>query len=213
MANNILNICVCLKCFLVLILGLYLIKILFCSGHDYVAYTEIVRQPMSQTQFSLLIHIENFPSFITSKAKYESKRITVNNTEWYIHLNLKKYCQTGKEYIRVPPSSLEQPETLAAFVYGERRDGKECSFDVKATFNFKQPETVDEGIDEEVVAHKFSFCASSTKFNWGLPKLAKIDVRFLAFLQIKKCISFVTPFTIYHFNAVIRYISLSIYRV
>ena len=91
-----------------------------------------------------MIRVENFPSFVTSKAEFKSKRINAYGTEWYISIELYKYCQTSGEDVRVTPSSSDQPETLGVFVYGERSDRKECSFDVDATFKFKQPVTAQE---------------------------------------------------------------------
>ena len=110
------------------------------SGNHYLTSSEILRRPTSRTKFSILVRIENFPSFVTSKAEFNTKRITAYGTEWYISIKLCKYCQTSKEYIRATPSTTDQLETLGAFVCGTRSDRKECSFDVGATFKFKNPQ-------------------------------------------------------------------------
>ena len=121
-------------------------------------------------QFSILVYIENFPSFVTTKAEYESVSINFNNTEWFVTINLYKYCQTNKGNIRVTPSSPDQPETLAAFVCGRRGGQKECSFDVDAIFKFKQPAR------EDRESHKFCFNSTKHYDSWGYRKLARIDV-------------------------------------
>ena len=51
---------------------------------SYLASSKILKQSTHRNiQFSILI--ENFHSFVTSKAKYESVSINFNNTEWYIY--------------------------------------------------------------------------------------------------------------------------------
>ena len=123
-----------------------------------------------------LILVENFPSFVTSKAKYDSVSINFNNTKWYISINLCKYCQTKKDYISVTPSSSDQPETLAANVCGERSDQKECSFSVDATFKFKRPSTA----REKRYSQKFIFESTDKGHygydSWGYVDFGKIDV-------------------------------------
>ena len=127
-----------------------------------------------------MIRIENFPSFVISKAQFYSRRITAYGTEWYIGIRLYKYCQTSKANILVTPSSIDQPETLGASVCGERSDQKECSFDVGATFKFMQPATV----REDQLLQKFYF--NSTKYydGWGLRNFGRIDVILLCYLLI-----------------------------
>ena len=124
-------------------------------------------------KFSILVHIENFHSFVTSKTEYESVSVNFNNKEWFIVINLYKYCQTDNKYIVVTSSSPEQPEFFAAFVYGGRSDKKECSFDVNGTFKFKRPSTA----KEVRCSHKFSFNSTNYYYdNWGCHQLARIDV-------------------------------------
>ena len=126
-----------------------------------------------------MIRIENFPSFVISKDRFDSKPISAYGAEWYINIRLYKYCQTDKKYIHVTPSSLDRPETLAAFVCGGRKEcfvcggRKECSFDVEATFKFKQPVTA----QENRFSHKFVFDSTNHHYDsWGFYSLAGIDV-------------------------------------
>ena len=126
-------------------------------------------------KFSILI--ENFNSFVTSKAECNSLSINFNNTEWYIYVQLYKYDQTSNEYICVTPSSSDQPETLAAFLCGRRSDRKECSFNVDEIFKFKQPSTA----REYRLLRKFSFDSTKDYFDWGYRNFARIDVIFAFF--------------------------------
>ena len=123
-------------------------------------------------KFSISVQIEDFTSFVTSKAKYESVSTNFNNTEWYIKIRLYKYCQTSKEFIQVTSSPSDQPETLATFVCGKRSDRKEFAFDVDATFKFKQPTTA----QENRLSHKFCFNSTKQYESWGYRNFAKTDV-------------------------------------
>ena len=99
----------------------------------------------STTKFQQMIRINNFPSFVTSRAEFYTKRINAYGTEWYIAIEWFKYCQTGKEYILVNSTSTDQSDTLGVFVCGGRSDQKECSFDVEAIFKLRQISTATEG--------------------------------------------------------------------
>ena len=92
-----------------------------------------------KTQFQIGIRIENFPSFVATKAEYFTDDVIVNDTKWYISLFLAKYCQNEKKYIYVTPSSSDQPEALGAIIFGRRNNEKYSSFIVNATFKFKHP--------------------------------------------------------------------------
>ena len=129
----------------------------------HLASSKILKQSAQRTiQFSVLV--ENFPSFIISKAEYKSVSINFNNTEWFVKIELHKYCQTSKENSRVTPSSPDPPETLAALLCGRRRsDPKECSFIVDATFKFKQSDTVQQGR----YFHRFCFDSTKDYYDWG----------------------------------------------
>ena len=96
-----------------------------------------------EIRFQIGIRIENFPSFVVSKAQYYTDGIIVNNSKWFINLCLMKYCHNDEEYITVTSSSNDQPEKLGAFIFGRRRDRKDSSFIVYATLKFKQPPTAE----------------------------------------------------------------------
>ena len=121
-----------------------------------------------------MVRIDNFPLFVTSKAVFDTKYFNAYGTEWYITINLYKYCQTSKEQKHVTSSSVnDQPETLAAFVCGRRSDLKECSFDVDAIFKFKRPLTA----PKYRYSQKFIFNSINQYCeSWGYTKVARIDV-------------------------------------
>ena len=89
------------------------------------------------------IRIENFPSFVTSKASYSTVCAVVNDTEWYISISLSKICQNEGKYIRVTPSTDVQPEDFIAFIFGKRRNEKVSSYIVNATLKYKQLSTAE----------------------------------------------------------------------
>ena len=130
------------------------------------------------TKFQQLIRINNFPTFVTSKAVFDTKRINAYGTEWFVKILLCKYCQTNNKYIDVTssPDQLE-PETLAAFVCGIRSDRKECSFDVGATFKFKQSDSV----QQRRYFHRFCFDSTKDYYDWGYLDFVRIDVIFALF--------------------------------
>ena len=108
---------------------------------------------IQEKRFHFGIRIENFPSFVVSKAEYYTDKIIVNDMEWCISLSLMKYCQNEKHYITVSPSSNDQPEKLGAFIFGRRRDRKDSSFIVYATLKFKQPPT---GVGFRILGEKLN---------------------------------------------------------
>ena len=179
--------------------------------------SRILSQSTNRTiKFSILVHIEHFPSFITSKAEYDSVSINFNNTEWYIRIELYKYCQTSNKSIYITPSSPDQPETFGAFVCGMRGDQKACSFIVNAIFKFKRPSTA----KEIRYSHEFSFNSTKHYAAWGSPAFAKIDV----ILNFNFCQLFLTtnfrifwtrPMAIWliiHLNCSLMYQSLNVNR-
>ena len=122
-----------------------------------------------------MMRIDDFPSFVTSKAEYETKPMKVYGTEWRIRVYVCKYCPANKKTIHIFPSSPDQPETLGAYVCGIRRDHKECSFDLDASFQLKSSSTT----RELRYSHKFVFNSTDYYNSWGFPEFGKIDV-FLA---------------------------------
>ena len=120
-----------------------------------------------------MVRINNFPSFIVSKVSLATPRKNLNNTEWYINVNLNKYCQTSKKEIIVSAASSDQPESLGIFLNGTRTDPKECSFDVDAIFKFKRPSTT----PEYRYSHKFVLNSMNQHYDsWGYAKFARIEV-------------------------------------
>ena len=124
------------------------------------------------TKFQQMIRINNFPSFVTSKADFDTKRINAYGTEWYVKIPLYKYCQTSKEYIHVTSSSPDQPETLGVFVHGIRSDQNECSFNVEATFKLRGISTA----KQERYSHKFCFTSTKNLDTWSYRNFKRIDV-------------------------------------
>ena len=131
-------------------------------------------------KLSLLIRIDNFLSFVTSKALYYTGNIIVNNTRWYIVVGMTKYCQTSSKYIWINADTSGQPEALAAVIKGKReKESIDCSFDVVAKLKFKQPHPMD---DENEFTEKFCFNSSNGyTFSWGFGNLSEINVVFTFF--------------------------------
>ena len=129
-----------------------------------------------KNKFSLLIRLEHFPTYVTSKGVFLTRNINVNKTRWYIFISLRKYCQTSGKHIIITPDSSDQPETLGAHIYGSHSIKKDCSFDAEAQFKLKQVPTAND--------HNFTrkFCLNSSN-NYaccrGTSKLAKIEVAFI----------------------------------
>ena len=124
-----------------------------------------------------MIRIDRFPSFVTSKAEFNTKRINAYGTEWYIAIELFKYCQTRNKYKIVKSTSPDQPETLGVFVYGRRRDQKECSCFVEATFKLRHISTA----AEWRYSQKFCFTSTKNCESWGSRQFARIDVILASF--------------------------------
>ena len=147
-------------------------------GNNYLSSTKIRQHPFLNNQFSFAICIENFPSFVNAKTFYETERIRLNNTEWFISVKLRKYCRTSNKYIHVTPSSSDEPETLGAFVHGKRIDAKQCSFHVYATFNSnREPPTDKEKRFPEPVKYSFNSSNAYQQPGRGFSALATIDVK------------------------------------
>ena len=128
------------------------------------------------------IRIKNFPTFVKSKGDYCKDCVVVNDTKWFIVLNLKKFCQTEKKFIDVTPSSNDQPEALGACIFGKRDDEKDSSFIVNATFTFKRPSTAKVF---RIWATRFDL-NSTNDFHQGcgVRAIATIDVIYLQHLEI-----------------------------
>ena len=149
-------------------------------GNDYFASMDVLKHEsctLTKNTLSLLIRIDNFPSFVTSKARHNTRDIILNNnTRWYflVAAGMRKYCQTSEKYICINTDTSDQPETLGAFVIGK---GIDCSFDVVAKFKFKKPHPLDAKNEFTI---KFCF-NSSNNDGWGFSDLAKINLTFFFF--------------------------------
>ena len=129
---------------------------------------------IQKTQFQIWIRIENFPSFVSSNADYDTNGVIVNGTEWFIGMRLTKFCQNERKYIHITPSSSDQPKTLGACIFGTRSDEKDSSSIVNATFKFKQPSTAKEF---RILGRRFNLnTANGYHQGWGVNEMAKIDV-------------------------------------
>ena len=129
----------------------------------------------TRNELSLLVRIDNFPEFVASKGEYSTRAIKVSNTFWKVYIASMKRHQTTGEYIPLNSASADQPETLAAYLYGSGKIplSNDCSFDVNAKFKFKQPQVSE--VDE--FTHKYFFNTSDRHMSgFGFPTLRKIDV-------------------------------------
>ena len=150
-------------------------------GNEYFASMDVLKhESCTLNKLSLLIRIDNFLSFVTSKASYYTRNIIVNNTRWSIVVGMTKYCQTSSKYIWINADTSDQPEALAALIKGKReKESIDCSFDVEAKFKFKQPHPMD---DENEFTKKFCFNSSNGyAFSWGFGNLSEINVVFTFF--------------------------------
>ena len=139
-----------------------------------------VSYTLTKNKLSLLIRIDNFPSFVTSKARLYTRDIIVNNTRLFIVVGMTKYCQTSAKYIWINAKASDHPEILAAYIIGRGEEGIDCSFDVVAKFKFKQPHPMDV---ENGFTKKYCFNSSNGyKDGWGFFQLAKINVIFTFFV-------------------------------
>ena len=147
-------------------------------GNEYFASMDVLKHASyTLNKLSLLIRIDNFPSFVTSKAHLYTRDIILNNnTRWNILVGLTKYCQTSEKYILINAETSDQPETLGVFVNGKGEKGINCSFDVVAKFKFKQPHPLDIGNEFTLIV-----CFNSSNgygVAVGFSHLAEINVTF-----------------------------------
>ena len=152
-------------------------------GNEYFASMDVLKHEsctLTKNKLSLLIRIDNFPSFVTSKARHITRDIIIDTTRWYILVDMTKYCQTSGNYILINAETSDQPEALAAVIKGKReKESIDCSFDVEAKFKFKQPHPMD---DENEFTKKFCFNSSNGyAFSWGFGNLSEINVVFTFF--------------------------------
>ena len=97
------------------------------------------------------LRIDEFSSFVQSKAHYYSDSVNVNETEWGILIDLSRYDPKSKKYELAHELSPHSTEFLDVFILGHRsQSAKDCSFDVRAVFKHKQRSLA-------TFSHKFRF--------------------------------------------------------
>ena len=80
-------------------------EFLIFLGQPYQIAT-MTNEPINKTQLQLQIRIDDFPSFVDSKANYETKAGTFEYVDWFIVIDLNKYRQESKSYITLSSTSL-----------------------------------------------------------------------------------------------------------
>ena len=156
-------------------------------GKEYFASIDVLKhESCTLNKLSLLIRIDNFPSFVTSKGFDYTRYIIVNNTRWYIVVGMTKYCQTSAEYIWINADTSDQPEALAVEIEGKReKESIDCAFDVVTKFKFKQPHPMDD--ENEFTFNSKFFFNSSNGYKDALcfTDLAEINVIFTLFFKFE----------------------------
>ena len=122
-----------------------------------------------KTQLQTAIRIDDFPSFVNSKAKYETKAGTVNGIECFIGIKLRKYCHESKRYITLNSSSPGNAEFLGIYICCKNAASKRISFYFDAILKFKRNFVVKNGF--------------LSRFNNKRSFEAKIDVFFFYFVK------------------------------
>lgn len=141
----------------------------------------------TKNKLSLLIRIDNFPAFVSSKADCHTRAITINNVRWFIALNFAKFYQTSGKYDLIKQES-DKAEILTAFLIGVgagRSVNKDCTFDVEATFKFQNRPW----IDQKTINNKFYFSAKNEYQARALLELARIEVNFIIIFFLSFCAS------------------------
>ena len=77
----------------------------------------MTNEPINKTQLQLQIRIDDFPSFVDSKANYETKAGTFEDVDWFIVIQLSKYCPESKSFITLNSTSSDTPEFLGIYIY------------------------------------------------------------------------------------------------
>ena len=129
------------------------------------------------------LRIDEFSSFVQSKAHYYSNSVNVHETEWGILIDLSRYDPKTKEYELARDSSPHSAEFLDVFILGHRsQSAKDCSFDVRAVFKHKQRSLA-------TFSHKFRFNSTIAVIDGKRnldrgDKLVKIAVIFLLLVKL-----------------------------
>ena len=165
-----------------------LADLLSVLGNEYFTSMDVLKHvsyTLTKNTLSILIRIDNFPAFVTSKEIDCTRDIIVNNTRWYFLVGTTKYRRTSAKYININAETSGKPEALGAVIKGKREKGSiNCAFDVVAKFKFKQPHPMD---DENKLTRKFCFNSSNGyKDGWGSFELSTINVVFTFFFVCLK---------------------------
>ena len=91
-------------------------------------------------QIQTVIRIDDFPSFVDSKATYETKAGTFEDVDWFIVIQLSKYCHESKSYVTLNSISSDTPEFLEIYIYckGNPNAPPGNFFNIDAIVKFKR---------------------------------------------------------------------------
>ena len=143
---------------------------IICLGLPY--QIAVATSSTDKTQLQTAIRIDDFSSFVNSKAKYETKAGTVNGIECFIGIELSKYCRQSKRYITLNSSSPGSAEFLGIYIWCKNaaRNRHRIPFFFDAIIKFKRNFVVFVVNDSLYGNNKRSF-------------EAKIDVFFFYFMK------------------------------
>ena len=113
--------------------------IFFILGQLYQIATKPT-ESTNKTQLQTVIRIDDIPSFVDSKATYETIAGTFADVDWFIVIDLSKYCQDSKRYITLNSTSSDTPEFLGTYFYCESNPNvpHRRYFDIDAIIKFKR---------------------------------------------------------------------------
>ena len=114
----------------------------FILGQPYQIATK-TNEPTNkiQAQLQTVIRIDDIPSFVDSKATYETKAGTFEDVDWLIVIQLmSKYRQESERYITLNSTSSDTPEFLGILFYCESNPNtpRKRLFDIDAIIKFKR---------------------------------------------------------------------------
>ena len=146
---------------------------LFCRK----SWVRLIGVSLLQSGFQMSLRIDEFSSFVQSKAHYYS--------DSGILIDLSRYDSKSKKYELARELSPHSAEFLDVFILGHRsQSAKNCSFDVRVVFKHKQRSVA-------TFSHKFRFNSTiaiigdKRSLDYG-DKLVKIAVIFLDFVKWPK---------------------------
>ena len=112
--------------------------IFFILGQLYQIATKPT-ESTNKTQLQTVIRIDDIPSFVDSKATYETIAGTFADVDWFIVIDLSKYCQDSKRYITLNSTSSDTPEFLGIYFYcGSNLDAPRLCYNLDAIIKFKR---------------------------------------------------------------------------